>query len=578
MIFDNAESVSSVTATNSMVKKLNFQTTALRKVYKMANLKTILDNIEKVDFPAIFHQGNEKVLYYLEKTRKELENSNEEDRKDDLRVRLSRYEPAIKTKYSIAVKYLLQVAQDCGRDLIYMNGLPYCFNGRYWRNINIEVFQAFLSEVISKTGINEFQSLKSDTQKDIYKQFITCASFVDDSEDVDDFGDEEDMENTEDPKVPSNYKVVINLKSNVFVCENGKYEFRDFDKNDMLTYCLDFDYNPDAKFDDFQRFIDRVLPDKGMQNVLAEYCAYILTKNLKLEKCLILLGSGANGKSTFGDILTALLGGDKNVCYNALSELCESKGYYRTELSNYLLNFCSEFSTRYSPRILKQLVSTEPVTARSVFEKPITIRNYCKFIFNANVISKQDLEHSNGFHRRLLLLPFNVVIPEKERDPELAQKIIKKELSGIFNWILEGLNRLLKNKSFSITPEIEAVGAEFERDSDSVSLFVAECGYVKDLASKPMLFKTLFEQYWNYCEEELRMRPVSKPEFKRRLRDNLGFRIKERGTNNYTWVYCTKKPEIIDRQEGSDLYCIEDKGEKLCYQDVMKFFNTENNE
>lgn len=62
-----------------------------------------------------------------------------------------------------------------------------------------------------------------------------------------------------------------------------------------------------------------------------------------------------------------------------------------------------------------------------------------------------------------MILPFNVTIPEAERDPELAAKIINTELSGIFNWILKGLNRILKNKRFTITPEIEAVRTEFER-------------------------------------------------------------------------------------------------------------------
>jgi putative DNA primase/helicase len=574
-MYEDGEYEASVPATDSSVKKINFQSVALKKVYKYAALKKILDNIEALDFPAIFYQNNEGALYHLYETREELEKSRDKERQDDLRSKLRRYDPGIKSKYAIVIAYLLQVAEDCGRDLIYMNGLPYCFNGRYWRVVRVEIFQAFLSEVVTKTGMNEFQSLKSDSQKDLYKQFIASASQAEDSEDSKDSEDSEDAEDVEESKTS---KVVINLKSNVFVCENGNYEFRGFDKNDMLTYCLDFDYDPNAKYDKFQKFLDRVLPNKNMQAVLSEYSAYILTKNLKLERCLILLGSGANGKSTFGDILTALLGGDKNVCYNSLSELCESSGYYRTELPNYLLNFCSEFSTRYSARLLKQLISTEPVKARAVFEKPITIRNYCKFIFNANVISKLDLEHSNGFHRRLLLIPFDVTIPERERDPELARKIIDEELSGIFNWILEGLERLLKNKCFSITPEIEAVRAEFERDSDSVSLFIDECRYVKDLTSKPMRMKDLFDEYWSYCTDSLKMKPVSRSEFKRRLKDNLGFIIKENGTNNYALVYCTKKPEELEGEKVNGMHCVEDNGTKIYFHDVADLCNLKNNE
>lgn len=560
MIYDNDENENSVSASDSVVKKLNFQSDALQKVYKNTNLATVLDNIRTLDFPAIYHQGNDKVLYHLEKIRSELDKSSDEDRKDELRSKLRKYEPNIKVKFTIAITYLLQVAQDCGHDLMFKDGLIYCFNGRYWENIQSEIFKAFLAEVITKTGINEFQSLKADAQKDLYKQFLVSAFYSDDAE------------------IEESTPVIINLKSNVFVCQNGNYEFRDFDKNDKLTYCLDFDYEPDAKIDKFQKFLDKVLPDEGMQNVLAEYCAYILTKNLKLEKALILLGAGANGKSTFGDILTALLGGKKNVCFNSLSDLCDSKGYYRTELSKYLLNFCSEFSTSYNSAILKQLISTEEVTARSVFEKPITIQNYCKFIFNANIIGKKDIERSQGFYRRLLILPFNVTIPEAERDPELAAKIINTELSGIFNWILKGLNRILKNKRFTITPEIEAVRTEFEKESDSVALFIEECGYVKDETTKPLRMKDLYDEYWEYTREKLKMTPVYRPEFKRRLRDNLNFKIKEKGTNHYPCIYCTKKPEKVENKEENGLCSIEENGEKLYYRDVTTIINQENNE
>ena len=65
MIYDNDENESSVSTGDAVVKKLNFQSDALQKVYKNTNLATVLDNIRTLDFPAIYHQGNDKVLYHL---------------------------------------------------------------------------------------------------------------------------------------------------------------------------------------------------------------------------------------------------------------------------------------------------------------------------------------------------------------------------------------------------------------------------------------------------------------------------------------------------------------------------------
>jgi putative DNA primase/helicase len=106
---------------------------------------------------------------------------------------------------------------------------------------------------------------------------------------------------------PESDKVLINLQNGTLEIDgNGQHELRDFDSADFLKYQLPFDYNPQASAPMFQKFLDKVLPDKSAQNVLAEYCGYVFVKNLKLEKAMILYGQGANGKSVFFDVITAL--------------------------------------------------------------------------------------------------------------------------------------------------------------------------------------------------------------------------------------------------------------------------------
>jgi putative DNA primase/helicase len=70
-------------------------------------------------------------------------------------------------------------------------------------------------------------------------------------------------------------------------------------------------------------------------------------------------------------------------------------------------------------------------------------------MFNTNEMPS-DVEFNDGFYRRFIPIGFNVTIPEERRDPDLSKKIIEKELSGIFNWALSGLRRLLINKKFTI--------------------------------------------------------------------------------------------------------------------------------
>src|SRR5690606_29008202 len=109
------------------------------------------------------------------------------------------------------------------------------------------------------------------------------------------------------PEKPADV-VLINLKNGTYEIGNEGHKIRRFDKNDFLTYQLAFDWNPDSKAPLFTQYLDRVLPEKELQNILAEFMGYVFAKDLKLEKCLLLDGTGANGKSVFFEISNALLG------------------------------------------------------------------------------------------------------------------------------------------------------------------------------------------------------------------------------------------------------------------------------
>ena len=204
------------------------------------------------------------------------------------------------------------------------------------------------------------------------------------------------------------------------------------------------------------------MPDIERQRVLAEFLGYVFIKHgsntLKEEKALILYGTGANGKSVFFEIVTAMFGRE-NVSNYSLQSLTEEKGFYRAKISNKLVNYASEISGKLEASLFKNMVSGEPVEACLKYGQPFTMTDYAKFIFNCNELPK-DVEYTNAYFRRFLIIPFDVTIPENEQDKNLHAKIIEKELSGVFNWVLDGLNRLLEQKRFS---ECEAAQKAVEK-------------------------------------------------------------------------------------------------------------------
>ena len=220
-------------------------------------------------------------------------------------------------------------------------------------------------------------------------------------------------------------------------------------------------------------------------------------KTLKLEKALILYGGGSNGKSLYFSIVIALLGAE-NVSNYSLHSLTNENGYYRARLADKLLNYASEISPKMDSTFFKQLVSGEPIEARLPYKEPFLISDYAKLISNTNILPKE-VDNNEAFYRQFLLIPFNVTIPEGERDPSLAQKIIDSELAGVFNWMLNGLERLLVNKGFSQSDIVDKSIEEYRQQSDSVFLFLDEENYTHDLhKEKPMA--DIYKLYKEYCD------------------------------------------------------------------------------
>ena len=186
-----------------------------------------------------------------------------------------------------------------------------------------------------------------------------------------------------------------------------------------------------------------------------------------------------------------------------------------------LLNYCSELSSKMNTDYFKKLASGEPVDVRSVFEKPRVITEYAKFVFNCNELP-QNLHANMAYFRRLNILRFDVTIPEAEQDKQLAAKIISDELPGIFNWILDGLARLINQKNFTVCESSNEQIANYKKESNNVQTFIEDNGFIKD-QTKKIPVDDLFSRYIQYCKTN-RYSAYPKNTFSKRLRA-LGFEL-----------------------------------------------------
>jgi putative DNA primase/helicase len=406
------------------------------------------------------------------------------------------------------IEELLRKVKEQNFGLTRKDDFVFAYNGAFWKELDRELIKNFLGHVAIRMSVNNFESKHYEFKDKLYRQFLAAAYFEPIHQDTD--------------------VVLLNALNGTIEITKDTHKVRAFNRDDFLTYQLPFEYAPAATCPMFQKYLDRVLPEKETQNIIAEFFGYVFTKNLKMEKAMLLYGSGGNGKSVIFDVMNALLG-KENLANFSLSNLLEE--HNRALIANKLLNYGSEINAAKTRDEFKNLVSGEPIQARLKYGQSFTMTNYAKLAFNCNELPK-DFDHTNAYFRRLLIIPFRETIPESEQDKTFAVKIIKTELAGVFNWIVDGLKRLLKAEKFTESKIVKQTIETYRKESDSVAMFIDDKGY-KPSSTNYIFLKTLYANYRTFCLED-GSSVLKRINFKRRL-EALGFRTLE--VSNLVRVY-----------------------------------------
>jgi putative DNA primase/helicase len=414
----------------------------------------------------------------------------------------------LKHEVVLTVEEALSGARSANCGLCRNQDFIYSYNGELWQLLEREKLEAFLGQAAEKLGVERITANYHKFRTELLKQFIASAYLP--------------------TPEPNSETVLINLQNGTFEINGAEMKLRNFSRDDFLTYQLPFEFDRNATCPTWLKFLNEVLPDQSRQDVLAEYIGYVFARHLKLEKTLILYGTGANGKSVVFDVINALLGA-QNVSNYSLESL--GNDYHRAMIANKLLNYSSEISNRLQTEKFKQLTSGEPVEARLPYGQPMILTNYARLAFNSNELPRE-VEHSEAFFRRFLIIPFDVTIPEEKRNPNLAKEIIATELSGVFNWVLEGLKRLLRQNGFSQCGAAREMVNSFRRESDSVAMFLDEEGYKPSQAYTPL--KTLYQNYKDYCTDN-GYKQVGNNNFRKRL-EALNIHVPRYGAGRVAYV------------------------------------------
>lgn len=299
------------------------------------------------------------------------------------------------------------------------------------------------------------------------------------------------------------HKWKINLKNGEFDLKN--YEFNPHTFEQMHTKQTCVTYQKDAKCTKFLLFLDRIFDsDLQLMRFIRQFVGVTLVGEPLLQGFVYCYGGGANGKSTFFQILLKLLNDYSKTV--RIDLLIDKKGgttadYEKCDLHGTRLVIASEIpkNRRLNEATVKDLTGGDTIKARQPYGKYFEFApSHTLGLFGNHLLNITGTD--NGIWRRIFLVPFKISIPKEEQRPmEEVLNEMEAEMAGIFNWAVEGLRDFTKNGLF-IPDIVRNATDDYRADADILTPFLEQFTEKDPLGGIDL--NTIYEKYQFYCREE----------------------------------------------------------------------------
>jgi putative DNA primase/helicase len=279
------------------------------------------------------------------------------------------------------------------------------------------------------------------------------------------------------------------------------------DPSQLQTKLIPIEYDAEAEAPIFQNFLETSLPDPEVIDFIQTLIGYFLTGKTTEQKVFFFIGNGANGKSVLVRVMRALLGEYAVIAQEDLlvKQKFQSHPASAAELKGARLASCNEVegAAQISEVKVKQLTGGDTLQARRMKENFFRFEPTHKLLMVANY-RPEFHDTDEGIWRRVVLVPFEVVIPTEQRDLQLFEKI-EKELSGVLAWAVEGCRRWQKD-GLIIPHAVDMATADLRAENDPLQTFLEECCIRQGNTEKSVFLECLTR----YCEMNSEKVPTAK--------------------------------------------------------------------
>lgn len=272
------------------------------------------------------------------------------------------------------------------------------------------------------------------------------------------------------------------------------------DINKMFSQITNTDYTEKMQPAVWLDFLNDIFAgDQKVIRYIQKALGYSLTGSTREQIMFILFGKGRNGKSIFVEVISEILG-DYSNNMQAKSLMVKKNDNVNTDIARlskarFVTSSEPNEGFRFDEGLIKQLTGGDKVTARFLYAEEFEYTPKFKIWVSTNhkpIIRGTD----DGIWRRLVLIPFDVQIPEEKVDKDLKYKLLR-EAPAILNWMAEGAYMWMQ-EGLAMPEKLKEASKAYRNEMDVIEQFIEdECKRVDDGKVKANELYELYKRWAN---------------------------------------------------------------------------------
>ena len=275
------------------------------------------------------------------------------------------------------------------------------------------------------------------------------------------------------------------------------------DINKMFSQITNTDYTEKMQPAVWLDFLNDIFAgDKAVIRYIQKALGYSLTGSTREQVMFILFGKGRNGKSIFVEVISEILG-DYSNNMQAKSLMVKKNDNVNTDIARlskarFVTSSEPNEGFRFDEGLIKQLTGGDKVTARFLYAEEFEYTPKFKIWVSTNhkpIIRGTD----DGIWRRLVLIPFDVQIPEEKVDKDLKYKLLR-EAPAILNWMAEGAYMWMQ-EGLEMPDKLKAAVQKYRNEMDTLGQFIEDCCKVDKYSSEKV--SNLHQAYKTWSNDNL---------------------------------------------------------------------------